>query len=237
MIRLLFILSFSFAIHATELLTWEGCVSEASQNNSKVKAAQQTYDSYRYAEFGSYNNFFPQLNGSLNYNYGTSSTAVSSGGGLSTIVGGTSSSTPPASSNYTGTFSLTQNLFNGFLDQAGVEQAKAQKRAYQAALEQAKAQMLSDLKNAYGSLLIAQRQVELQKEIIKRRQKNLELVELQFNSGKENKGSVLLSRAYVNQAKYNALQASDNITTSRAQLAFVLGRDEVQEFVLSEEVP
>ncbi len=213
----------------TEQLTWEGCVQEALQNNAKLKFAQQTYDSYRYAEFGSYNNFFPQLTGTLGYNYGTN--------GVSSVVVGSSSTTPAASSNFLGTLTLSQNLFNGFLDQAGIEQAKAQRRAYQAALDQAKAQMLADLKTAYGGLLIAQRQVALQQEIIRRRQKNLELVELQFNSGKENKGSVLLSRAYVNQSRYNALQATDNITTFRAQLAFVLGRDEPGEYVLVEDVP
>lgn len=224
-------------VQAAELLTWKGCVQEAMQHNSKLKAAQQTYDAYRYAEFGSYRNFFPQLNGTLSYNYGTSSTAIGSGGSISTVVGGAATVTPPASSNFTGTLSLTQNLFNGFSDQGTLEQARAQRKAYQAAVDQAKAQVLSDLKNAYGTLLIAQRQVLLQEEITNRRQRNLDLVTLQFNSGKENKGSVLLSRAYLNQARYNALLAVDNQTTSRAQLALVLGRDEPGDYTLSDDIP
>jgi outer membrane protein len=106
-----------------------------------------------------------------------------------------------------------------------------------ATLQSVKAKVSADLKSAYATLLFAQDSIELTSEILRRRDENLRLVELRFESGRENKGSLLLAEAYRNQARYNDLQAGGRRTTAVAQLAQVLGNDALSIDKLVDGVP
>ncbi len=199
-------------------------MEQAAKNNSEIKAAQSSLESARESAKSSRSGFLPSLSGNLNYSYGSS--------GLSST-----STDESASSSYGVGISLSQNVFNGFSDKAKLEQAHAQTRNQEANLDSVKAKVSFDLKSAYANLLFAQRMVDLQGEIQKRREQNLKLVTLRFESGRENRGSVLLSKAYLEQARYESLQARNSIMTAQVQLARVLGRDEETSFFVSDEIP
>jgi len=203
-------------------LSWQASVAEALEANSDVRAANEKLRAAEYATQGSYSAFFPQLNASLTY---TRTKGVD-----------TFNLADPVN-RYGATLSASQNLFNGFQDRARVDQARASREAAEASAASAKAKASYDLKSAYAGLLYAQRSVLLQGEIERRRGDNLRLVELRFNSGRENKGSVLLSRAYLRQARHETLQAQNAARTSLAHLARVLGWNGPREVELSEEVP
>ncbi|HAZ13004.1 MAG: hypothetical protein A2X86_09450 [Bdellovibrionales bacterium GWA2_49_15] len=198
-------------------LSWQACVDETVRGNSELKSAFQSLESAQYSTRGAYSGFFPTLAGTLDYSDSETSGA--------------------SSESYNATLSANYTLFNGLQDQARVNQASAQTRVQEANLAAVKAKISLDLKTAYSGMLFAQRSLTLQQIIIRRREDNLKLVELRFQSGRENKGSVLLSRAYLNQAHYDALQAKHNIAVAQAQLVRVLGRDEDAELILNEDVP
>ena len=205
-----------------EKLSWQACVDEATRNNSELKSAYQNWQSSQFSSRGSYSSFLPKLGGSISYDYGHADP-----------------SKDPAESSYAASLTANQILFDGFLQKAKIDKASAQEKVQEIALVVTKAKLSAELTMAYSDLLFAQRSVELQEKIVHRREENLRLVDLRFQGGSENRGSVLLSQAYLNQAHFEALQAKNNVEINRAQLARVLGRDDDTStaFIVTDEVP
>jgi outer membrane protein TolC len=218
-------------VNATEALTWKACLAEVAKNNAELRAASENLHSTEAAKKAALSGFLPQVNGSLGYSYGT---GTSSGSGAQLAA---SSPNGSADGSYTASLSASQNLFSGFQDSGKVDQAAANQRVSAAQLDVTKAKVASDLKSAYAGVLFSQRSISLQRDVSRRREENLRLVELRFQSGGENKGSVLLSRAYLAQAKYDELQSKNNIRVSRLQLARILGRDGDFDFEVVDDMP
>ena len=219
MIQFLFLTSWFFPTSLAENYTWEDCVKLAAKNNPALRAAQENDSASGDSVLSVRGGFFPQASGSLGYSYANS--ALSSSGATAYSAGVT----------------LTQNLFNGLTDLAKVNQAKANEGLAHTSLLKIKAQVSYNLKVAFESLDYSQRSEKLSQEIIARRDQNLKLVQLQYKVGRENKGSVLLYQAYLQDAKYADLQSKDSVITSKALLAQALGLDDFDFFSISGEIP
>jgi outer membrane protein len=223
-----FISLFLFSVKtagAEQIYTWKDCIEIALQNNADLKSAIATEQSNKAAQSGSWSNFLPQLSAN------TSSTRSQ-----------TNSSNLASNSSFfyttnTASLNLNQNLFNGFQDKAKVEQAKANVLLAQAGVKLVKAQVSYALKVSYEGLRYAKSYLNLLDNIIKRRQDNLNIVELRFKGGMENKGSLLLARAYLSDAKYNRLQAENLAKTAHAQLCKVMGLRECIAFDIVDGIP
>ncbi len=218
-LTMLLVAGFPAATAAAELLSWEDCLAEASRNNAELRSAQATLESTRALERAAYSGFWPQLSA------GISHTDIS-GNAVSTI-----------NPSYNASVIATQNLFAGFQDSAKVEQAGGNRAAAEAALDSTRARLSLDLKNAYAGLRYAQENVSLTARIVQRLEENLRLVELRYESGRENRGSFLLTSASLAQARFENLQARQAIQAARTQLARVLGRRESAELEASGKVP
>jgi len=199
-------------------MTWEECVQEAKQSNPELRAASESLRSAEYQERGAYSGFFPSLSGSLEYNHGDTATT------------GTQST-------YSASLTAKQNLFSGFADAAAVRRASGLLDVAKANYTIAQSKVSFDLKSAYAGLNYAERAFHLFTDILQRREANLKLVELRFQSGRENKGSLLLSRAYLEQAKLDLLQAGNAKETQKAALGRVLGKEFTQSPGLSGNPP
>ncbi len=212
-----------------DVLTWEDCVQEASQKNLDLQAARGNLRSSEYLAHAAMSGYFPQITASLS----ASREHVSglSEQSLDTTSWGTSST------SYSASIAGSQNLFSGLQDWARWHQAEANAQASQATLDTVRAKAGFDLKSAYAGLLYAQDSVALARDIIRRREENYNLVRLRFESGNENKGSLLLSKAYLNDARLGALQAEDAIRVAQSQLAKVLGRDRSEDLRVTGTVP
>lgn len=202
-----------------EPLTWSACIAEAAARNAELQAAQASLDAARYASRGAYSGFLPQISAAAAH--------TESSGSLVTA--------PPAA--YSGSVTATQNLFSGFLDTAKVEQAAGNLEVAEASHAAARAQLSLDLKNAFAGLRYAQDNVELTSRIVERLAENVRLVELRFEGGRENKGSLLLTRATLAQARYDNLQAQQSLVSAQSQLARVLGRADSELLSVTEPVP
>lgn len=215
MIGLVFYSQITFA----RVLTWQECVDMVAESNADLKAANETYKATAETEGVVRGPFLPQV------------AAIAAGKQENDIDTGLSSK------SYNARLELSQNLFSGFTDVSKYRQAKSNSNAAKAALNNVKARISAELKQAYESVLFSlasQRQTEITKE---RREENLRIVELRYQSGLENKGSVLLSRAYYSQAKFDDQQARRIERTSRAQLAKLLGLDEAADIEVNQPVP
>ncbi len=184
---------------------FEECIALAAQHNADLRNAQANLFAVEQQLRAAYSGYFPQLSGNVTHSDSSNTGAGSAAATHSTAI------------------TATQNLFAGFQDEAKVEQAKANLGSAQAALIAAQARVSNDLKVAYAGLLYSQENVALTENIVQRLEENLRLVQLRFESGRENKGSYLLTRASLAQARFDRLQARQSVATAQAQLARALG--------------
>jgi outer membrane protein len=191
--------------------TWAQCVEITAENNAEIRASRSTLESTMSQEGVARGGFLPAVAGDLSWSRGNTTTD-----------GGFSNGT----STYSATLSASQNLFSGFSDLAKLRQARANTRAASATYQITKARISFALKKAFEGFSYSKEATKLTGEITRRRQENLRLVELRFQSGRENKGSVLLSEAYLNQAKLDDLQAQNARRLAQAELAESLGLDD-----------
>lgn len=209
----------------SENLSWAQAIQETARNNAELKAAQENLRATEQGVRVSRAGYYPEVGASVGGNYGQTRTP------------GQPEELNEARDSYSASLSVSQSLFSGWADQARVNQAKATVNVASLQLNVEKARLSSELKAAYAGLLLAQRTTQLQEDIIRRRQENLRLVELRFESGRENKGSVLLSQAYLDQSRFEAIQAQNSLRVAQAELARILGRDQGGPIKASEEVP
>ncbi len=237
-----FLLSFCFFMAMTAAgsslagtdLTWEDCVRESSIRNPDLRSSGSTLQSSEFKVKGAHSGYWPQLNGNLNYSFSNNGSSAVSGGGGSPIFVTTGTGNHSTSS---ATLSATQNLFAGFQDQSKVRQAIANKDVARESLNTVRAQVSFDLKSAFANLLYAQNSLKLTQDIIRRREANLHMIELRYENGNENKGSLLLSKAYLDQAKYDELQARDAVRAAQVALAKALGRDDAGNIRITGDIP
>ena len=190
-----------------QTLTWQQCLERAIASNPELRAATQDLQAAEFRVRGAGAGYLPEL--SANARYTDSST---SGNSSSTFTG---SDEPTRSAG----LEAKQNIFAGFRDQASVERAQANRANIDANLQLIKSRVSADLKSAFAALRYAQDAIVVANDIIRRREENLRLVELRFEGGRENKGSYLLSKAQVQQARFELLQANEAVLVAQRRLA------------------
>ncbi len=211
-----------------ENLSWEQSVDLAIKNNNNLKSALANERVTHYQQNATISAFLPQATATLSSNRGTSGNA--SNPALTTVQNDITQA-------YNSSISVSQNLFSGFSDVGKYKQAKANNMVSKASINIVKAQVSYDLKYAYANFTFAKDTLVLLDSIITRRENNLTIIEMRYKSGMENKGSLLLARAYLEQAKYDRLQAANLVATARAQLCRAIGLSTCYEFDVSNTVP
>ena len=210
-ISLLLALLFFFAVlplRAEESLTWQQCVSEARRAHPDLSSAfallQQAEADKRITQ----GSLLPQL--SL---------------GASSQQNGTTEKGIGASSVVSYSLSAEQLLYDGHKTSNQVasneEAIKAAKYNYSAV----SANVRFALRSAFTQLLLAQDLVGLTVEIAERRQKNVRLINLYYQGGKEHIGSLHQAQADLAQAEFEVSQAERGLVFAQTRLASALGRD------------
>lgn len=192
-------------------VTWTDAVKRAENENPEMLAARENLRAAEAQKSTSYAGFLPTVKASAGYE--------------NTDRSGTSGVPATTGNGWTAGISGSWNLFSGFGDAARISQAEANRRAGEAQLAITRAKISNDLRGAFEAVAYAREYAKLTTQILKRREENLRLVQLRFESGRENKGSVLLSEANQEQARYDDLQAHNAARTSSAALAKILALD------------
>lgn len=225
--EIMFLIKFTLFLMMIQILAqartidWQTGLTLIQQNNPEWSAAIQTLESTRALETAARSGFLPNISASV--------------GSTQSYTEASSSSSPRSES---ASLKLSQNLFSGFLDLARYNEAKQNTLIAEITWKQAKAKISYDYKVAYAGVVYAQDYVTLVQKILARRKENLNIVELRFNSGRENKGSVLLSEAYYQQAVYDSVQARLQLDVAQNILAQVLGLSLIdEELVVTKTIP
>ncbi|MFA5042562.1 MAG: TolC family protein [Kiritimatiellia bacterium] len=192
-------------------ITWNDCVSELIRNNPQLQAAGATVEKARTDVMGNYGPFLPQV--SANAAIGKSNTELDTGYQDST--------------SYLAALSANQTLFAGFNDLAALRRSQALLTGAEVAFQTTKSALSAALRQSFAQLLFAQDFTHLSDDIAARRKANVNLVEMRFQAGRENKGSFLLSKAYYSQALFSVTQAQRNLKAAQQQMAATLGRHEI----------
>jgi outer membrane protein len=192
-------------------LTWPECIQIALAHNPDLEVFRDDVLNSDAVHRGAYSLLYPQISLSA------SVTRSYTGPGLG------------APSIYSNEFSeqasLSQTIFNGFLTQGNISQTRAQLALAFANLDSQKALSSFDLKTAFAQVIFAQRNVEVARQVIDINQNNARTVKLLYDSGNEDEGAWLLSKAQLDQAIFTYNQAVRNVEVSDQQLVTILGQD------------
>ena len=203
---------------AAGVLTWEDCVREAAKNHPDLISAQEFVKSSQADKAIAASGLFPQV--STDFNVSRSGSPSGSSGGASSNKGGTTD-------NYNYGVNGSQLIFDGFQTVNKVSAAGENIKAARESYKFTSSQVRLRLRSAFIDLLKAQEAQRIREEIFQRRRQNFELVTLRYESGMENKGSLLTERANVRQAQFDVTQAGRDIELAERRLTKEMGRSEL----------
>jgi outer membrane protein len=192
-------------------LTWEDCIRIALAHNPDLQVFRDNVLNSDAVRRGAYALLYPQISVSL--------------GATRSYTGPYLGAPESYANEYTGQISLSQTIFNGFLTSGNISQARAQLALAFANLDSQKALTSYDLKTAFAQVIYAQENVGVARRVIDINQNNERLVHLLYDSGNEDKGAWLLSKANLDLAIFSYNQAVRNVEVSDDQLVTILGED------------
>lgn len=212
---------------------WESISERAKTENMALKTAREQLVSTEYSQKAALKGFLPTLRGNISAMRTGSErpSAIVTNGQIVNSTSSVLNDTVVTSLNF------SQNLFSGLKDWSRYSQAKWQTQNKYWSLVKTKSEVSYSLKEAFSGLLYAQEYSELTREIISRRESNYQIVKVRFESGRENKGSVLLAQAYLDQAKLDSIIAADNLSVARKQLFSLINKDAFEEYRVEGEPP
>lgn len=189
-------------------LNWEQCLEQTKTYNPDLVSARAAVRALEYSVASASAGFLPQVTASVGAGFGEAEL--------------NNNWTENKSAN--GQLRLTQDLFSG-----GGNTAKRRKALAQLDIgnEQYR-KTLSDVelrtRLAYIDVLYAQDLVDLTNKILERRGNNVRLIQLRFDGGRENAGSLARSKAQRAQAEFEVREAQRSLTYALRNLAAAMGQ-------------
>ena len=199
-----------------EVLTWQDCLREALQNNPDLLSAKEKINQTLEEKKITRSTLLPQITA-----------------GLSSKKSRTA--TRDVSNTYSYNLTGKQLLFDGFKTIYDIKSASLSVKAAKYEYREISSSVRFNLREAFVNLLKAQKLVSLTEEIAQRRKKNLELVRLRYEVGREHKGALLTAQASLAQAEFEVTQAKRNLVLAQRKLLKELGRERFSPIVVKEE--
>ena len=187
--------------------TWQQVIDLAKSNNNQFRSAQKQYDSYQWSYYRAYSSFLPQIS-------------------LSAGVSKSGYQTPLSlPKNYSYGVSISQSIFSGLSNLFDLQASYNNYQNSKASLDSTMASMLYDTRVAYINLAVAQENVKLQEEIAARRKENYRVIDLNYESGKEDKGNLMVSKANLDDALASISTAKRSLYLTKLKLSQLVLKD------------
>lgn len=186
-------------------LTWDECQQEARTKNPELRTQNEQVKQAQAGKGVALSYLLPQVSSSLGWNWSRSFSLAET-------------------RNWSAGLSVQQLLFDGLSSLNSYQQADLTLIAARCALEETISQVRQGLRQAYIELLRSQSLVGLSRTIEERRQKNLDLVKMRYEAGREHRGSLLLAQAQLAQARADRAQSERDLTLAQYGLVQRLGR-------------
>ncbi|OGC10183.1 hypothetical protein A3F86_04265 [candidate division WOR-1 bacterium RIFCSPLOWO2_12_FULL_45_9] len=181
-------------------LTWQEALKVAEKNNHELISAQKQVEASEWSYRKAMSVFLPNLSAQASIG---EATARASSYGLS----------------------VTQTLFDGTQNIYGLKSAYADLESEKASLAATRASVYYDLRSAFITLVIKQEQLKLYEQLLDQREENSGLVQLRYESGKEDKGNLMTTQADEKQAEYDLASAKRDLKLAKLKLSQLLKRE------------
>lgn len=178
-------------------LTWGEAVEIAEQNSNELKSARNGLESSEWSYKTAVSAFMPQL----------------------------SANASMTETTYSYGLSATQYLFKGMAGVYGIQGAYAEVEYKRASLKATQALVYYDLRSAFVDLLYTQENIKLLEKILKQRQENSGLIQLRYESGKEDRGNLLTTKADQAKAEYDLASARRDLKLAKLKLSQLLSKN------------
>lgn len=224
----------SFPLVASAVtLSWEEVLKFTVEGNPDLEVARREWLAAKETEESVQGRYLPSLSASTSV---TRSGSLANGGGFVTN-GVVVNSGSTINTNYLAALNFTQNIFNGLEDKSRINQAAWNTQNKFWNYISSKASVSLALKEAFANLVYAQELVELSRSILDRRESNHKLVSVRYENGRENKGSVLLAEAYLEQARLDLTKAKDSLGVAEKVLKSLMNKDHLEIVKVTGEIP
>ena len=194
-----------------EILTWQQCLDSSWMFNPVLAQGRSAIRELEYGVGSSTANFYPQISASAGF----------------TKRGAEVGEDWKEFDSSSASINLSQDLFSGFGNIATRKRALAQLNIGYEEYRQFHADIEFAVRSSFISALYAQELIELTKKIEERRRNNVRLVQLRFDGGRENAGSLARSKAQLTQAEFEVRQAERLLTFFLRDLAAAIGTEEM----------
>lgn len=191
-----------------DFLTWEQCIELTKAQSPELVAARAAVRELEYGVASASSGFLPQISASA----GATKSGVEKDRNWT------------ESDNGTASLNLSQDLFSGGGNLASRKRALAQWSIGNEQYRQTLADVELRTRLAYIDVLYAQDLIDVTRKIEQRRRDNVRLIQLRFDGGRENAGSLARTKAQLSQASFEVRQAERTLTYALRNLAAALGQ-------------
>jgi outer membrane protein TolC len=185
-------------------VTWSEALDIAAKNSKEIQSAQKQVEASEWTYRKAYSSVLPQLSGSA----GMSET--------------TPDSSTEVSRSYSSSFSLSQTVFGGLENLYNIQSAYAGLEFQKANFNSIQASYYYDLRSAFIEALTAQENVQLSRAILKQRKDNSNLIQLRYDSGKEDRGNLMTTKADQANSEHDYLASRRELKLSLLKLSQLL---------------
>lgn len=186
-------------------LSWQEAKDLTQKNNNELIVSQKQLDNAKWKYNRSFTPFLPQV-------------SFSSG-----MTESLSATTDASSRSYSYGLSASQTLFSGTDNFFSMQAAYASWKYYEFYYAKTSADIIYRLRSAYAGLAVAKEQVDLQKQILELRKNNEALLQMLYQSGKEDRGNYLQAQADLLDAQYNLEAAKRDYDLAKLKLSQLIG--------------
>jgi len=213
----LILFSFSLAqnIGSQKVVTIDECVQIGLKNSYLVRSAEEYYKAAKWDLVGAWQNFLPSSQASFNWDRSDVVT-------VRYIEG-----KPPfyRRDNYSWSFYISQNLFDGFYSFANYNSKRSSKRLSEDELKLARQQTVFKVKQDCYELLKAQMLFELQKDAVKRSEEQLNMAKARYDLGSASLSDYLKAKVQLGEDSLALITYENNVKLAKATLNTTLGLD------------
>ena len=209
----------SMISHAQNKITLDEAIEIALSESNSIKIAEMTIEKTGYAQKGAYSALYPNISATGNYQRTLKKQVMvmeMNGQPMSIEVG--------TANNVTAGLSAAMPLVNAQLWQS----LKLSALDVELAIEQARSSrisMVSQVKQAFYSVLLAKEAYSVYKEVYDNAQKNFEDIEKKYNVGKASEFEYLRAKVNVNNSEPEVYSAENAVVLAIWQLKAIMGVD------------
>jgi len=224
LIAALLIAAGSTLASTNEFLTWEQCLERTKAQSPELISARAAVRELEYGVASASSGFLPQISASAGINRGQREVNSVERRISGVITNDVSVTKWRDTENSSAGLDLSQDLFSGGGNLASRRRALAQldvgEEQYRGTLSDVELRT----RQAYIEALYVQDLIDLTVKIEERRANNVRLIQLRFDGGRENAGSLARSKAQLSQAEFEVREARRSLTYALRNLAAAMGQ-------------